>query len=158
MKQRSETEKQSRKRIRRLISIQSRREFRLTPGFQSHEALLEVVKELPTDFEPYGERERLSEDCSCGCRWFHILDGTRGQDWGVCANPKSPRAGLLTFEHQGCPEFGHDIRFDFLETAAGRKMLQRHRKAEQELRESRERTALRPTAGERSGATRSEKQ
>ena len=26
-------------------------------------------------------------------------------DWGVCANPKSPRAGLLTFEHQGCPEF-----------------------------------------------------
>jgi len=26
-------------------------------------------------------------------------------DWGVCANPKSPRAGLLTFEHQGCPAF-----------------------------------------------------
>jgi len=23
----------------------------------------------------------------------------------VCANPKSPRAGLLTFEHQGCPAF-----------------------------------------------------
>ena len=158
MKQRSETEKQSRKRIRRLLSIQSRRELRLNPGSQSHEALWEVVKKLPTDFEPYGERERLSEDCSCGCRWYHLLAGNRGKDWGVCANPKSPRAGLLTFEHQGCPEFAHDIRFDFLETAAGRKMLERHRKAEQELRESREHTALRPTAGKRSGATASEKQ
>ncbi len=158
MKQRSEMEKQSRKRIRRLISIQSRRELRLNPGFQSHEALWEVVKKLPTDFEPYGVRERLSEDCSSGCSWFHLLAGNRGQDWGVCANPKSPRAGLLTFEHQGCPEFEHDIRFTFLETAAGRKMLERHRKAEQELRESRERTALKPTAGKRSGATRREKQ
>jgi hypothetical protein len=45
-----------------------------------------------------------------------------------------------------------------LETAAGRKMLERHRKAEQELRESREHTALRPTARKRSGATRSETQ
>ena len=26
-------------------------------------------------------------------------------DWGVCANVKSPRKGLLTFEHQGCKEF-----------------------------------------------------
>jgi hypothetical protein len=26
-------------------------------------------------------------------------------DWGVCGNPQSARSGLLTFEHQGCPEF-----------------------------------------------------
>jgi len=26
-------------------------------------------------------------------------------DWGVCSNPRSPRCGLLTFEHQGCWEF-----------------------------------------------------
>ena len=84
MKQRSETEKQSRKRIRRLISIQSRRELRLNPGFQSHEALFEVVKKLPTDFEPYGERERLSEDCSCGCRWFTSWLAT-GDRTGECA-------------------------------------------------------------------------
>ena len=24
---------------------------------------------------------------------------------GLCGNPASHRAGLLTFEHQGCPEF-----------------------------------------------------
>jgi hypothetical protein len=29
-------------------------------------------------------------------------------DWGVCANPASPRVGLLTFEHQGCPQYEMD--------------------------------------------------
>jgi hypothetical protein len=33
------------------------------------------------------------------------LTGDVGLDWGICANAKSPRAGLLTFEHQGCPDF-----------------------------------------------------
>jgi hypothetical protein len=33
------------------------------------------------------------------------LDGTHGMDWGVCTEPQSPRAGLLTFEHMGCPHF-----------------------------------------------------
>ena len=41
-------------------------------------------------------------DCSCGCRWFHSLEGLNGMDWGVCCNKESPRAGLLTFEHMGC--------------------------------------------------------
>jgi hypothetical protein len=45
------------------------------------------------------------QDCSCGCRHFLPLQGQLGHDWGVCANSKSPRAGLLTFEHQGCAEF-----------------------------------------------------
>jgi hypothetical protein len=31
-------------------------------------------------------------------------------DWGVCVNPVSPRVGLLTFEHQGCPQFEQDAR------------------------------------------------
>jgi hypothetical protein len=26
-------------------------------------------------------------------------------DWGACGNPAIHRAGLLTFEHQDCPEF-----------------------------------------------------
>jgi hypothetical protein len=30
------------------------------------------------------------------------LLGDLQTDWGVCTNPKSPRAGLLTFEHMGC--------------------------------------------------------
>lgn len=75
----------------------------------THEHLLRIVKRLPSDFQPYGERDRdiaePSEDCSCGCRHFLVLDGELGYDWGVCANPASPRCGLLTFEHQGCPQF-----------------------------------------------------
>ncbi len=74
-----------------------------------HEHLLKLVKKLPTDFEPFGERDREtaepSADCSCGCRHFLPLAGELGFDWGVCANPASPRSGLLTFEHQGCPQF-----------------------------------------------------
>lgn len=67
--------------------------------------LLSIVKTLPSDFEPYGQRDRDTQwgpDCSCDCRHFLPLDGKMGNDYGVCANPKSPRAGLLTFEHQGC--------------------------------------------------------
>jgi hypothetical protein len=41
-------------------------------------------------------------DCSAQCYWYHQLLGQRGMDWGVRTNPKSPRAGLLTFEHMGC--------------------------------------------------------
>ncbi len=40
------------------------------------------------------------------------LAGDLGMDWGVCANPRSPRAGLLTFEHQGCEFFEYDERID----------------------------------------------
>jgi hypothetical protein len=44
-------------------------------------------------------------DCSCGCKWFYELDWPAGEDWGVCYCVKSPRAGLLTFEHMGCKYF-----------------------------------------------------
>jgi hypothetical protein len=47
-------------------------------------------------------------DCSCGCAWYHCLEGRAAADWGVCFNPKSPRCGLLTFEHMGCREFEDD--------------------------------------------------
>jgi len=47
--------------------------------------------------------DNYSEDCSCGCYYFIELEGQG--DWGVCCNPKSPRAGWLTWEHQGCEEF-----------------------------------------------------
>ena len=74
-----------------------------------HDILWSVCRKLPSDFEPYGERDRTTAescaDCSSGCIHFRPLAGELGMDWGVCANPKSPRAGLLTFEHQGCPEF-----------------------------------------------------
>ncbi len=39
-----------------------------------------------------------------GCYHFVKRAGELGNDW-VCANPKSSRAGLLTFENQGCPPF-----------------------------------------------------
>lgn len=40
------------------------------------------------------------------------VGGPLGADWGVCSNPKSPRAGMLTFEHQGCREFEEDERIE----------------------------------------------
>ena len=47
-------------------------------------------------------------DCSSGCKHFIPLEGRVGMDWGVCSEPRSPRAGLLTFEHMGCPFFEVD--------------------------------------------------
>lgn len=67
-----------------------------------------VVRKLPSDFEPYGERSREADwgpDCSCGCKWFIPLEGALRCDWGACAHPGSPRCGLLTFEHMGCRRF-----------------------------------------------------
>jgi len=75
-----------------------------------HEHFWSIGPKLPTDFEPYGQRSRCPEggeirlDCSCECKHFQPLQAMP-RDWGVCANPKSPRCGLLTFEHQGCPEY-----------------------------------------------------
>lgn len=73
----------------------------------THQQLWQVCIKLPTDFEPYGQRSREDgeQDCSCGCRFFVPLVKPFQYDWGVCAHPESPRRGLLTFEHQGCPQF-----------------------------------------------------
>lgn len=53
-------------------------------------------------------KDEWLSDCSCGCRWYHRLDGDAGADWGVCLNLQSPRKGLLTFEHTGCRCFEDD--------------------------------------------------
>jgi len=74
-------------------------------GGTLHERLHVVCRHLPTDFEPYGRRLRTAADCSCGCQNFVKLPEPLGFDWGVCINPRSPRSGLLTFEHQGCEFF-----------------------------------------------------
>jgi hypothetical protein len=83
---------------------------------RSHDELWAIRKTLPTDFEPYGLRSRYREtggpDCSCGCAWYHTLIGQAQADWGICANPASPRAGLLTFEHQGCELFENEPSHD----------------------------------------------
>ncbi len=70
-----------------------------------HDKFLRVVRTLETDYEPYGKVELDGSDCSCGCRHFVMLAGNANENWGICANPESPRAGLLTFEHQGCTKF-----------------------------------------------------
>lgn len=72
-----------------------------------HDDLWKCCAQLLSDFAPYGNRsrDRGGPDCSCGCRFYASLEGAAGMDWGVCANPGSPRKGLLTFEHQGCFEF-----------------------------------------------------
>jgi len=67
--------------------------------------LWRVCRELPSDFEPYGQRKwpgprEARPDCSACC-WFVELFRT-WPDWGTCANPESPRVGLLTNWEQGC--------------------------------------------------------
>jgi hypothetical protein len=74
-------------------------------GERLHDRLHTVCRHLPTDFQPYGKRERNAADCSCGCRHFLALPDPLGYDWGACIQPRSPRSGLLTFEHQGCEFF-----------------------------------------------------
>lgn len=78
-----------------------------------HYRLLQLVPKRPTDYAPWGDVERWSddrepdEDCSCGCRHARWLEGDLGLDWCVCTREDGPRAGLLTFEHQagrGCFE------------------------------------------------------
>jgi hypothetical protein len=68
-----------------------------------------LSRTLDSDFEPYGKRSRSDgnpADCSCACRYFvPLAQAALSKDWGCCLNRKSPRAGLLTFEHQGCREF-----------------------------------------------------
>lgn len=71
----------------------------------SDNQLWQVCRKLPSDFEPYGQRKREGQpDCS-GCRWFKPLLRYGVLAWGTCANPDSPRAGLLTFREQSCESF-----------------------------------------------------
>ncbi|MDZ7413261.1 MAG: hypothetical protein ONB15_06970 [candidate division KSB1 bacterium] len=81
-------------------------------GDTLHERLHVLCRHLPTDFEPYGRRVRTAADCSCGCQHFLKLPEPLGFDWGVCINPRSPRSGLLTFEHQGCEFFEAEAEID----------------------------------------------
>lgn len=73
---------------------------------KAHAHLLKILKKFPQDYTPWGTVEREEQhhwvDCSHGCRWYLPVEGLLAMDWGVCTNPKSHRAGLLTFEHQGC--------------------------------------------------------
>jgi hypothetical protein len=74
----------------------------------SDDELWEACRKLPSDFEPHGQRKWLGRresrpDCATCC-WFVELFRT-WPDWGACANPESPRAGLLTFREQGCWQF-----------------------------------------------------
>jgi hypothetical protein len=75
----------------------------------SDQQLWQVCRKLPSDFEPYGERQwegKPQDKLACDtCRWFQPLLRPGQLDWGACANPQSPRAGLLTFWGQGCEQF-----------------------------------------------------
>lgn len=69
--------------------------------------LFSVLKILSSDYADYGgnikrwaDPNQNYPDCSCGCKYFVSLKEPFNNDWGVCANKNSPRAGLLTWEHQ----------------------------------------------------------
>lgn len=102
----------------------------------THEDLVALFPliQRPEDYEPYGQMKRDGEhgedgyaDCSCGCTWFAPLEGSLRTDWGVCTNRKSHRVGLLTFEHQGCPQFelDPDLEADFDRAAAASQVRMR---------------------------------
>lgn len=80
----------------------------------NHKHLLKIVKCLPQDYSPWGSEIRWRDpnlsypDCSWGCKFAVPLEGEFGADWVVCSNPDSHRAGLLTFEHQGCQKWVDD--------------------------------------------------
>jgi hypothetical protein len=69
---------------------------------KASDLLWKVCKVLPQDYsvERWADDHKVYPDCSGGCRWFVPLENMLGADWGVCANPQSHRAGLLTWEHQ----------------------------------------------------------
>jgi hypothetical protein len=74
----------------------------------SDEQLWQACRKLPSDFEPYGQRRwsgkrEFRPNCATCC-WFLELCRT-WPDWEACANPDSPRVGLLTFWEQGCWQF-----------------------------------------------------
>jgi hypothetical protein len=74
-------------------------------GNASDDELWEACRKLPSDWEPFGRRKWLGRrearpDCDT-CRWFTGLFHT-WPDWGVCCNPESERAGLLTYREQAC--------------------------------------------------------
>lgn len=73
-----------------------------------HEQLLKVLRDKYWYERGLDTDKHNKPDCSCGCKWLHDLSGIRGMDFGVCFNAKSPRAGLLTFEHMGCDYFRYD--------------------------------------------------
>ena len=72
-----------------------------------HDLLWALCEKLPGDYEPWGQEEERHSDCSCGCA-FALWLADEPADWLVCGNPRSHRAGKLTFEHQGCRHFEYD--------------------------------------------------
>jgi hypothetical protein len=78
----------------------------LTPG--SHKQLWQIVVKLPTDVEPWGQREPGEVgNCPCSCRWFLRLWPCLWIGEHV-PTQRVPASRLLTFEHQGCPQFEED--------------------------------------------------
>lgn len=80
-------------------------------GEATHDELFKVV--LPDERYEAARRDelgsKLAHDDQCfSCAFFHVLAGERGMDWGVCFNPRSPRHGLLNFEHYGCAAWEQD--------------------------------------------------
>lgn len=71
-------------------------------GDPQHKRLWEVCQDQADYLAGRDTEDHTKPDCSSGCRYFHKLSGDHGADWGVCTEPRSPRAGLLTFEHMGC--------------------------------------------------------
>jgi hypothetical protein len=117
-----------------------------------HNTFLKLVRRLDTDYEPFGETPHDGNDCSSGCRHFIRLAHEIGNEWGVCTNSNSPRAGLLTFERQGCAAFEPTTVDPNLTDAQLRRLIGEASQLLQDRRLTRHRRQLAsPATGGRSG-------
>lgn len=74
-------------------------------GSPDHKRLWETCRDQADYLSGRDTDNHNKPDCQNACRYFFPLAGDVGADWGVCTEPRSPRAGLLTYEHMGCPYF-----------------------------------------------------
>jgi ParB-like chromosome segregation protein Spo0J len=59
-----------------------------------------VCTDLPTDWTQAESEDEANQLCMDGCKFRKLLNWNSPQQFHVCINPKSPRAGLLTLENQ----------------------------------------------------------
>lgn len=86
-------------------TLPTRVDLKTVGGDVDHKRLWEVCREQAEYVAGTDTDHHNKPDCSSGCRYFMPLEGKNGMDWGVCSEPRSSRAGLLTYEHMGCSFF-----------------------------------------------------
>lgn len=84
--------------------------FTLSPEYASscHDRWIKLRGNLvPSQRQEMTEEDEekwANEQCG-QCRFYALLVGPLGSDWGACTNPNSAFDGRVKFEHDGCPQY-----------------------------------------------------